>query len=188
MNMVGIESVKEKFLAIKGKVDISIRQNVDITDRFGTALLGNPGTGKTTVARLYGKFLASMGIIPGDKFIETTGSRLVNEGVVGCQKTIEGLLKDGGGTIFIDEAYQLVQSSSFGGAQVIDFLLAEIENLKGKVVFIVAGYQRPMENFFVYDLGLPSRFPYELKFNDFDDSELMQILISNIEKTYNKRM
>ncbi|CAP79814.1 Pc12g01870 [Penicillium rubens Wisconsin 54-1255] len=188
MDMIGIESVKEKFLAIKGKVDISIRQNVDITDRFGTVLLGNPGTGKTTVARLYCKFLASMGVIPGDKFIETTGSRLANEGVAGCQKMIEGLLKDGGGTIFIDEAYQLVHSNSFGGAQVLDFLLAEIENLKGKAVFIVAGYQRPMENFFAHNIGLPSRFPHELKFNDFDDSELMQILISNIEKKYNKRM
>ncbi|CDM37011.1 hypothetical protein DTO013E5_7175 [Penicillium roqueforti] len=188
IDMIGLESVKTKFLSIKAKVDVAIRQNIDMShDRFGSVLLGNPGSGKTTVARLYAKFLSSMGIIPGDKFIETTGSRLANDGVSGCQKIIENLLKDGGGAIFIDEAYQLV-GSSFGGPQVLDFLLAEIENLTGKVVFILAGYQRPMEKFFAYNSGLPSRFPNELKFDDFDDAELMQILVGCIEKKYKKQM
>ncbi|KAJ5203268.1 hypothetical protein N7449_005347 [Penicillium cf. viridicatum] len=188
MDMIGLESVKTKFLSIKAKVDVSIRQNIDLShDRFGSVLLGNPGTGKTTVARLYAKFLSSMGIIPGDKFIETTGSRLANDGVSGCQKIIETLLKGGGGAIFIDEAYQLV-GSSFGGTQVLDFLLAEVEKLTGKVVFILAGYQRPMEKFFAHNEGLPSRFPHELKFEDFDDTDLMQILIGCIEKTYKKQM
>ncbi|KAG0159823.1 hypothetical protein PDIDSM_7350 [Penicillium digitatum] len=188
IDLIGLESVKAKFLSIKAKVDVAIRQNIDLSrDRFGSVLLGNPGTGKTTVARLYAKFLSSMGIIPGDKFIETTGSRLANDGVSRCQKTIETLLKDGGGAIFIDEAYQLV-SNSFGGAQVLDFLLAEVENLTGKVVFILAGYQRPMEKFFAHNPGLPSRFPHELKFADFDDTELMQILVGCIEKTYRKQM
>lgn len=188
VDMIGLESVKMKFLSIKAKVDVSIRQNIDLNhDRFGSVLLGNPGTGKTTVARLYAKFLSSMGIIPGDKFIETTGSRLANDGVSGCQKTIEALLKDGGGAIFIDEAYQLV-GSSFGGTQVLDFLLAEVENLTGKVVFILAGYQRPMEKFFAHNPGLPSRFPHELKFEDFDDTELMRILVGSIKKTYKNQM
>lgn len=188
IEMIGLESVKTKFLSIKAKVDVSVRQNTDLSShRFGSVLLGNPGTGKTTVARLYAKFLSSMGIIPGDKFIETTGSRLANDGVSGCQKTIETLLKDGGGAIFIDEAYQLV-GSSFGGTQVLDFLLAEVENLTGKVVFILAGYQRPMEKFFAHNPGLPSRFPHELKFEDFEDVELMQILVGWIEKTYKKQM
>ncbi|KAJ5504068.1 hypothetical protein N7463_006942 [Penicillium fimorum] len=188
IDMIGLESVKTKFLSIKAKVDVAIRQDIDLSrDRFGSVLLGNPGTGKTTVARLYAKFLSSMGLIPGDKFIETTGSRLANDGVSGCQKIIETLLKDGGGAIFIDEAYQLV-GSSFSGPQVLDFLLAEVENLTGKVVFILAGYQRPMEKFFEHNQGLPSRFPHELKFGDFDDTELMQILIGCIEKTYRKQM
>ena len=154
MEMVGLESVKAKFLTIKFKVETSIRQSRSLNDeRFGSVLLGNPGTGKTTVARLYAKFLASMGVIPGDNFIETTGSRLADEGVSRCQKIIEGLLKDGGGAFFIDEAYQLVQGSSLGGPLVLDFLLAEIENLRGKVVFILAGYERPMEKFFAHNPG-----------------------------------
>ncbi|KAJ6153530.1 hypothetical protein N7470_006489 [Penicillium chermesinum] len=189
MDMVGLESVKSKFLTMKAKVDIAVKQNVDLgRERFGTVLLGNPGTGKTTVARLYAKFLAAVGIIPGHTFIETTGSKLSNEGVSQCQKTIEQLLKEGGGVMFIDEAYQMVQSSNFGGHQVLDFLLAEVENLTGKIVFVLAGYQRPMEKFFAHNPGLPSRFPHELKFEDFDDSELMMIIQKWIENTWRMQM
>ncbi|KAJ6117877.1 hypothetical protein N7523_005781 [Penicillium sp. IBT 18751x] len=84
MDMIGLESVKEKFLAIKSKVDLSVRQNVDLSrQRFGSVLLENPGTGKTTVARLYAKFLAAAGVIPGHILIEKTGSELANEGVSG---------------------------------------------------------------------------------------------------------
>lgn len=189
MNMVGLESVKSKFLTIKAKVDTAVRQGVDFNDeRFGTVLLGNPGTGKTTVARLYAQFLASVGVIPGHKLIETTGARLSNEGVPQCQKMIEQLLKDGGGVVFIDEAYQMVQGSNFGGGQVLDFLLDEIENRTGKVVFVLAGYQRPMEKFFAHNSGLPGRFPHELKFEDFDDTELMMIIENWIEQKWKSKM
>ncbi|PYH78053.1 P-loop containing nucleoside triphosphate hydrolase protein [Aspergillus uvarum CBS 121591] len=189
MDMVGLEAVKSKFLTIKGKVDIAVRQNVDLSnERFGSILLGNPGTGKTTVARLYAKFLAAVGIIPGHKVIETTGSRLSNQGVPQCEKMIEQLLKDGGGVVLIDEAYQMVQDNSFSGSQVLDFLLAEVENLTGKVVFVLAGYQRSMEKFLAHNPGLPSRFPHELKFEDFDEAELLMIVGSCIEQTWKKQM
>jgi SpoVK/Ycf46/Vps4 family AAA+-type ATPase len=188
MEMIGFESVKDKFLGIKSRVDTSIRQNVDLkSERLGSVLLGNPGTGKTTVARLYANFLSSMGIIPGNIFIETTGSRLANGGVSGCQKTLDKILNGGGGALFIDEAYQLVHRSS-GGTQVLDFLLAEVENLTGKIVFILAGYQRPMEKFFAHNPGLPSRFPHELEFNDYEDNELLQILEYGIKKKYRGQM
>jgi flagellar biosynthesis GTPase FlhF len=185
MEMIGLETVKEKFLSIKDKVDTALRQNIDLKgERFGSVLLGNPGTGKTTVARLYANFLAYMGITPGNAFVETTGSRLANDGVSGCQKIIDGILNAGGGALFIDEAYQLVQGNSFGGTQVLDFLLAEVENRTGKMVFILAGYQRPMEKFFAHNPGLPSRFPHELEFDDYDDNELLQILEYRIKKKY----
>ncbi|KAJ5544147.1 P-loop containing nucleoside triphosphate hydrolase protein [Penicillium frequentans] len=188
MEMIGLEAVKEKFLAIKSKVDVSISQGIKLdAERFGTVFMGNPGTGKTTVARLYAKFLASVGVIPGNDFFETTGSKLANEGVTGCQKTLDKILEKGGGAFFIDEAYQLTQGT-FGGTQVLDFLIAEIENLTGKIVFILAGYQRSMEMFLGHNQGLTSRFPHELKFGDYADGELLQILAQGIQNRWRQQM
>jgi hypothetical protein len=91
--------------------------------------------------------LCSVGALPGDVFVESTGAKLASEGVQGCKKLLDGLLNQGGGAFFIDEAYQLASGSNPGGGAVLDFLLPEIENLKGKVVFILAGYDKQMEKF-----------------------------------------
>jgi SpoVK/Ycf46/Vps4 family AAA+-type ATPase len=104
VSMIGLESVKQQFLAIKAKVDTTVRQNVSLKgERFGAALLGNPGTGKTTIARLYAQFLVKMGAIPGDHFIETSGSSLANDGVSACKAHIDAILNAGGGVLFVDE-------------------------------------------------------------------------------------
>lgn len=120
--------------------------------------------------------------------METSGSRLSNDGVNGCKKHIEDILSNGGGALFIDEAYQLVSGNNYGGTQVLDFLLAEIENLTGKVVFILAGYNKQMEAFFAHNPGLPSRIPYQLQFEDYDDTQLLQILQSRIKEKYRGSM
>ncbi|KAI9831934.1 MAG: hypothetical protein M1819_004656 [Sarea resinae] len=189
MSMIGLEAVKDQFLSVKAKIDVAVRQNVDMKhERFSAALLGNPGTGKTTVARLYAQFLTSVGALPGNFIVETTGSRLANEGVSGCKKHIEEILNKGGGALFIDEAYQLASGQGYGGTQVLDFLLAEVEILTGKVVFILAGYNKQMEAFFAHNPGLPSRFPRELQFKDYEDTELLQILAYQIDKRYKGHM
>ncbi|KAK4501494.1 hypothetical protein PRZ48_007303 [Zasmidium cellare] len=191
MGMIGLEGVKEQFLEIKSKVDLLVRQDLSEQlqkERFGTALLGNPGTGKTTVARLYAKFLCSVGALPGDEFVESTGSKLANEGVQGCKKLLDDLQEKGGGVFFIDEAYQLASGSSFGGAAVLDFFLAEVENLTGKIVFVLAGYNKQMEKFFQHNPGLPSRFPRTMQFADYEDDELLAIMQYNIKKRYQGRM
>ncbi|EKG10223.1 CbxX/CfqX [Macrophomina phaseolina MS6] len=189
MAMIGLENVKAQFLDIKEKIDVAIRQNIDMKhERFGAALLGNPGTGKTTVARLYAKFLTSVGALPGNFFVETTGSRLSNDGISGCKKQIEEIMNNGGGAMFIDEAYQLASGNSPGGRQVLDFLLAEVENLTGKVVFILAGYNKQMEAFFSHNPGIPSRFPKEMQFKDYEDEELLEILKFGLNKKYAGRM
>ena len=144
--------------------------------------------GKTTVARLYAQFLSDVGVIPSTHFVETTGSRLSNEGVPGCKKQIEEILNAGGGVFFMDEAYQLASKANFGGTQVLDFILAEVENQTGKIVFIIAGYNKQMEAFFAHNPGIPSRFPFELQFADYDDKELVQIMRYKIEKRYANRM
>ncbi|KAM0323930.1 hypothetical protein ACHAQA_008511 [Verticillium albo-atrum] len=189
MDLIGLEEVKRQFLSIKNKVDTALRQQVSLkSERFSCSLLGNPGTGKTTVARMYGKFLTSMGVIAGSSFEETTGSKLANMGVSGCQKLLDGVLNNGGGIVFIDEAYQLSSGNSPGGLAVLDFLLAEVENLTGTIVFVLAGYARQMETFFAHNPGFPSRFPLEMKFADYDDNELVRILERQINNKFGGRM
>lgn len=189
ISMIGLESVKEQFLSIKNKVDMLVRQSVPLSgERFGAALLGNPGTGKTTVARLYAKFLSEVGALPGDTFFETSGSALANDGVSACKQHIQTILQSGGGVFFIDEAYQLVSGNSFGGKAVLDYLLAEIENLTGKVAFVLAGYDKQMEAFFAHNPGIPSRIPMEFQFQDYENQHLQQIFCYYLSKKYNGRM
>ncbi|PWY93542.1 AAA family ATPase [Aspergillus sclerotioniger CBS 115572] len=210
VSMIGLENVKNSFLSIKSKVEVIVRQGADLSDeRFSAALLGNPGTGmslrfsppweiillildsdvgKTTVARLYARFLSTVGVIPGSFFVETSGSKLATGGIPGCQKHLDEIRSNGGGAIFIDEAYQLTSGNTAGGSAVLDFLLAEVENLTGKIVFILAGYNKDMESFFAHNPGIPSRFPVELQFDDYTDVELQAILHRCIDRKYQGRM
>ena len=94
----------------------------------------------------------------------------------------------GGGAFFIDEAYQLASGNSHGGLAVLDFLLAEIENLTGKVVFILAGYNKPMEKFFQHNQGFSSRTPYSLQFNDYTEAELLLMFHEKLQNKYLGRM
>ncbi|KAJ7035052.1 P-loop containing nucleoside triphosphate hydrolase protein [Mycena alexandri] len=189
MEMIGLEEVKSQVLDIKAKIDTAVRQNASLKDeRFNITFLGNPGTGKTTVGRIYAKFLSSVGILPGKEFVETTGSRLSNIGVPGVQKMLEDLLKAGGGTIFVDEAYQLTAPQNYKGPEVLDFLLAEMENNVGTAVFIFAGYEKEMETFFEHNPGLTSRVPYQLKFADYTDAQLLGMLDQLVQKTFSGNM
>lgn len=145
-----------------------------------------------TVARHFAKFLTSKKVIPGYTFVETTGARLANKGVTAAQKMVDDVVNSGGGAIFIDEAYQLTTNhaggSSHQGHQVLDFLLAEMENRVGTVVFILAGYAKQMEKFFEHNPGLPSRVPYTLKFADYTDIELLDMMAQLIHKKYSGQM
>ena len=121
-------------------------------------------------------------------FKETTGAGLANLGVSGCKKLIDEILNEGGGVLFLDEAYQLTSGNNPGGGAVLDYLLAEVENLCGKVVFILAGYNKQMESFFAHNPGLPSRFPVQMDFADYTDDELLRILELKINNKFNRLM
>jgi Cdc6-like AAA superfamily ATPase len=150
-------------------------------------IVSNCAIGKTTIARLYAQFLESIQILPGSAFKETTGASLAHDGVGGAKKLIEDVMKVGGGAIFIDEAYQLVSGQNAGG-DVLDFLLAEMENRVGSLVFILAGYSRQMEKFFNHNPGLPSRVPHTFTFEDYTDEELLDMLADLVQKQYGGQM
>ena len=130
--------------------------------------------GKTTVARLYASLLEECGVLPSNTVIETSGAKLAQGGVAELKKQLTKLEK--GGLLFIDEAYQLYPTKSRPGAEVLDFLLPEIENQRGKLVVVLAGYQKQMEELIAYNEGLPSRFPRVFNFTDYTDRELHVML------------
>lgn len=132
--------------------------------------------------------MTSLEVISGDGFVETTGSRLAHGGVTEVKNHLKTLENAEGGIYFIDEAYQLAEGHNYGGKTVLDFLLAEIENLVGKVVFVFAGYRKQMEKFFEHNSGFSSRIPYTLYFDDYTDSELLSMLQYQMEKFYNTPM
>jgi AAA+ superfamily predicted ATPase len=90
--------------------------------------------------------------------------------------------------LFIDEAYQLSSGHSPGGKAVLDYLLAEVENLRGKISFVIAGYAKQMETFFSHNPGFSSRFPIEIRFEDYSDDELLQILQRQVDRKFRGNM
>jgi hypothetical protein len=132
--------------------------------------------------------LTSVGALPGSVVVETTGAALANNGVSGCKKILKDIQNNAGGAMFIDEACQLASGGNFGSILVLDFILAEVENLTDKVVFILAGYNKQMEKFFAHNPGFPRRFPHELQFKDYEDDDLLRILVQETDKRYDGRM
>jgi SpoVK/Ycf46/Vps4 family AAA+-type ATPase len=136
---------------------------------------GNPGTGKTTVARLVSGIYASLGLLSQGQLIEVDRSELV-AGYLGqtAVKTAEVVTKATGGVLFIDEAYSLTGDQY--GTEAVDTLVKEMEDKRDDLVVIVAGYPAPMLAFIAANPGLSSRFRTTIEFDDYTDDELVEIL------------
>lgn len=145
--------------------------------------LGNPGTGKTTVARLMGKILYSMGALPSPNVVEVGKANLVGR-YVGDTEAITTHMIDSamGGILFIDEAYQLA-SDQFGRSA-LETLVARLENDRGKFVCIAAGYSFEMQQFLAENSGFESRFPKQnrIVFDDYSPQELFDIFMIHARK------
>ncbi|GMB09727.1 stage V sporulation protein K [Thermolongibacillus altinsuensis] len=138
---------------------------------------GNPGTGKTTVARLLGKLFLEMSVLSKGHFIEAERADLVGE-YIGhtANKTRDLIKKARGGILFIDEAYSLARGGEKDfGKEAIDTLVKGMEDFSDDLVVILAGYPAEMDYFLSLNPGLPSRFPLMLEFPDYTAEELVQI-------------
>ena len=173
-NLIGLESVKKEIHQIVKLSRFFIEQGENPASKFQShfVFMGNPGTGKTTVARLFSKIYCALGILPGGHLVETDRQGLIGV-YVGetAQKTAEIIKKSIGGTLFIDEAYTLSRDSSSSsndfGNEAIEILLKRMEDERGNFLVIAAGYTNQMNSFLESNPGLQSRFTKKIVFDDF---------------------
>lgn len=179
--LTGIEKVKKEVDEIVKLARYFAGQKIDLKDKFSDHLifLGNPGTGKTTVARIFGEIYSALGILPKGHLIETDRQGLVASFVGQTAKQTNELVdKSLGGTLFIDEAYTLIKKGDSGsdfGQEAIDTLLKRMEDDRGKFIVIGAGYTEEMKSFIASNPGLQSRFTKTFVFEDYNPDELIKI-------------
>ena len=146
-------------------------------------LTGNPGTGKTTIARKMGEILQAMDILPTSKVVEASRATLVGKYMGETPKIVNSMCdKAMGGILFIDEAYTLSDQNDQYGKEAIDTLMKRMEDDRGKFVVIVAGYRDKMEQFLMMNAGLASRFTHKLHIEDYTQEELLAIYKQMAEK------
>lgn len=185
--LIGLDKIKEdvKELAAFAKVQKDRKDAGMKTVPISMHLVftGNPGTGKTTVARILAKIYKNIGVLPTGQLVETDRSGLV-AGYVGqtAIKTQGMISKAMGGVLFIDEAYALSQKDDAFGQEAIDTLLKAMEDHRDELVVIVAGYTEPMEKFINSNPGLKSRFNKYFEFPDYTSDELIEIFKLDCKK------
>jgi stage V sporulation protein K len=179
--LVGLTTVKQLIREIQAFVEIQKRRSREklVAEPLVLHMIfrGNPGTGKTTVARLVGKLFKEMGVLQKGHIIECERADLVGE-YIGhtAQKTREQVKKALGGVLFIDEAYSLARGGEKDfGKEAIDALVKAMEDNKNNLILILAGYRNEMDWFLQTNPGLRSRFPIHIDFPDYSIDELLAI-------------
>ena len=146
-------------------------------------MTGNPGTGKTSIARKMGEVLNSMDILPTSRVLETSRATLVGKYMGETPKIVNNMCdKAMGGILFIDEAYTLSEQNDQYGKEAIDTLMKRMEDDRGKFVVIAAGYKDKMETFLQMNPGLASRFTHKLHIDDYNEDELLAIFKKMAQK------
>ena len=146
-------------------------------------LTGNPGTGKTSIARKMGEVLQSMEILPTSNVIETSRATLVGKYMGETPKIVNNMCdKAMGGILFIDEAYTLSDQNDQYGKEAVDTLMKRMEDDRGKFVVIAAGYKEKMDEFLQMNAGLASRFTHKLHIDDYNEDELLAIFKKMAQK------
>jgi len=180
-SLIGLHSVKELIYELQAFVEIQKRRTKEklATEPLVLHMIfkGNPGTGKTTVARIIGKLIKELGVLQKGHIIECERADLVGE-YIGhtAQKTKELIKKALGGILFIDEAYSLARGGEKDfGKEAIDALVKAMEDHKDNIILILAGYRHEMDWFMQTNPGLRSRFPIQIEYPHYTIDELIAI-------------
>lgn len=184
---VGVDEIKETVQKIVNKMDMDRERNGadakrEIKDHF--LFLGNPGTGKTTIARVFADVLNALDVLPVGQLVEVSRKDLVSNYVGQTAKEVEAAFDRAmGGILFIDEAYSLVQGDNDQfGQEAVDTMLKLAEDNRGKIVVILAGYTKEMGEFLSTNSGLTSRFNETVNFRDYTAEELTEIFRGMVRK------
>ena len=179
--LVGLAPVKEYVFGLADNLQVQQRRAAAGLKTASLSMhmifTGNPGTGKTTIARLVAKYLKAIGALRGGQLVEVTRADLVGRYTGHTAPLTNSVIESAlGGVLFIDEAYSLYrgEQDSFG-LEAIDTLVKGMEDHRDELVVILAGYTREMETFLTANSGLASRFPNRIEFPDYTAVELLQI-------------
>ena len=185
--LVGLSKVKKVLYELVDMINLKKKagKSLNIKDiNLHMVFLGNPGTGKTTIARIISNILYNLGYIKENKLIEVSSKDLVAE-YVGqtAPKTMSVIEKSLNGVLFIDEAYTLaVKGDNTYNAEAIATLIQCMENYRDKLVVIFAGYTKEMQDFLNSNSGIVSRIGYTLEFDDYTTDELKEIFLGMMNK------
>jgi len=182
--LVGLKSVKDAVTRITNSLQAQKLTGETETLAKHFVFTGNPGTGKTTVARIMGDVFKAVGMLPTNNLIEADRGKLVASYVGQTAKLVAQQCDNAmGGILFIDEAYSLKQGpqDSFG-QEAVDTLLKRMEDDRGKFVVIAAGYTKEMNEFLASNSGFKSRFSDYINFDDYNTSEMREIFMGMCKK------